>query len=500
MDYGYPAPPPVPSGACSTQVLGAAPFSAEELQYYQQLHSHLGQGPVDGRAGANFLMQSGLPMPVLHDIWEIADSQSQGVLSQEQFYNALRLVAWAQAGREVGAELIGQAPPALPDFAALSPSSKTPSGNTSPRPKTPTPEPHPATPAALEPAFSFPEPEPFSSAADSFGAFPSASAPETAAFGEELTSAAEPFGFEAKSEGALGDAFGAWGESGAWQEPAAAWEAPGEDPFRTEQGERSPTERRHKSPDKTLRSTEKSPKSPKSVARDEEALSELSRRFEKVLAADREVSKLIREEMQGLEDELRSVQDSRLQLDRQNTQEAKEREQLSAESQRLELQLSEAKQRLLALRDDCRAMNLESLSMRRDRSHLAEEMAFLQRSLDTETRSLEGLAKMNQSILNFNGGMEANAELLARQRKELQLSKEQQQARQEERQNNELRNLLDRRRREQAAMLASHQDLQQKHQLVRAMQTDNVSALSAMTKSVPLDGHSWATSLLGSRT
>ena len=31
-----------------------------------------------------------LPMPVLHDIWEIADSQSQGVLSQEQFYNALR--------------------------------------------------------------------------------------------------------------------------------------------------------------------------------------------------------------------------------------------------------------------------------------------------------------------------------------------------------------------------------------------------------------------------
>ncbi|CAJ1337752.1 unnamed protein product, partial [Effrenium voratum] len=134
----------------------------------------------------------------------------------------------------------------------------------------------------------FPEPEPFSSAADSFGAFPSASAPETAAFGEELTSAAEPFGFEAKSEGALGDAFGAWGESGAWQEPAAAWE----DPFRTEQGERSPTERRPKSPDKTLRSTEKSPKSPKSVARDEEALSELSRRFEKVLAADREVSKL----------------------------------------------------------------------------------------------------------------------------------------------------------------------------------------------------------------
>ena len=46
-------------------------------------------------------------------------------------------------------------------------------------------------------------------------------------------------------------------------------EAPGEDPFRTEQGERSPTERRPKSPDKTLRSTEKSPKSPKSVARDE---------------------------------------------------------------------------------------------------------------------------------------------------------------------------------------------------------------------------------------
>eukprot|EP00931_Biecheleriopsis_adriatica_P116501 TRINITY_DN9213_c0_g1_i1.p2 TRINITY_DN9213_c0_g1~~TRINITY_DN9213_c0_g1_i1.p2 ORF type:complete len:169 (-),score=31.35 TRINITY_DN9213_c0_g1_i1:78-584(-) len=118
-----PAPPPVPSGACATQILGPpAPgvqFSRQESEYYQQLYSHVdpdGRGTVDGMSGANFLMQAGLPQDVLRQIWEIADSNEQGYLVREQFFVALRLVAWAQAGVEPRPERAAAEPPALPDF------------------------------------------------------------------------------------------------------------------------------------------------------------------------------------------------------------------------------------------------------------------------------------------------------------------------------------------------------------------------------------------------
>lgn len=95
--------------------------------------------------------------------------------------------------------------------------------------------------------------------------------------------------------------------------------------------------------------------------------------------------------------------------------------------------------------------------------------------------------------------MEATAELLTRQRKELPVAKEQQQLRQEERHNNELRNLLERRKREHASLVAQQLEVHQKHQLIRAMQSDDIVAVSALKTMAPPEGHTWATSLLKDR-
>eukprot|EP00913_Durusdinium_trenchii_P020411 g19175.t1 len=83
--------------------------------------------------------------------------------------------------------------------------------------------------------------------------------------------------------------------------------------------------------------------------------------------------------------------------------------------------------------------------MRSDRRHLSEEVSFLQQAVNQQRRSLENLEHMNRVFESFNKEMDAKAELLTRQRKELPVAKEQQLQRQEERQNNELRNLLERR-------------------------------------------------------
>jgi len=231
---------------------------------------------------------------------------------------------------------------------------------------------------------------------------------------------------------------------------------------------------------------------------DERTLQELARRFQRTLAADREVSKQIGEEMQVLAQELSLVQDAAQQVEQQNAQEAQQRQQLDHDQQQLTQQLAEQHQRLLELRDQSRALNLENLSMRRDRTHLSEELEFLQLTMGSEQRAVENLDRMNQVFDSYNKEMEAAAELLTRQRKELPVAKEQQELRQEERQNNELRNLLERRKREQATFLAQHHEMQQKHQLIRAMQADDIVAVSALRTTTPPEGHSWATSLLKS--
>ncbi|KAG8093730.1 hypothetical protein GUJ93_ZPchr0012g21147 [Zizania palustris] len=58
-------------------------------------------GRISGQEAVAFFKASGLPQPVLAQIWNYADKNRTGFLGREDFYNALRLVTVAQSGREL---------------------------------------------------------------------------------------------------------------------------------------------------------------------------------------------------------------------------------------------------------------------------------------------------------------------------------------------------------------------------------------------------------------
>ena len=75
-------------------------------------------GALSGQAAVAFFMNSGLPVPVLREVWALADSSQRHVLDQAAFAKAMRLIAKAQAGQALGSP--GEAG-ALPKFAGLAP-------------------------------------------------------------------------------------------------------------------------------------------------------------------------------------------------------------------------------------------------------------------------------------------------------------------------------------------------------------------------------------------
>jgi len=96
---------------------GSAPFSDREQRRYKQLFQQAdvdGTGKIAGLQAACFLSKSGIDRFVLKQIWDLADSAKQGWLGLEDFSVALRLVAHAQAGREISPELLPLEPAVLP--------------------------------------------------------------------------------------------------------------------------------------------------------------------------------------------------------------------------------------------------------------------------------------------------------------------------------------------------------------------------------------------------
>lgn len=106
-------------GVSATGGVGELQFSQQELQHYESLFNHVDKerkGYVDSLSGGHFLMSSGLPQSTLRTVWHIADSNTQGSLTRERFFVALRLVAHAQASRQLSPSLAMVEPPVLPDF------------------------------------------------------------------------------------------------------------------------------------------------------------------------------------------------------------------------------------------------------------------------------------------------------------------------------------------------------------------------------------------------
>uniref|UniRef100_A0A8C5JWY3 Epidermal growth factor receptor pathway substrate 15 n=1 Tax=Jaculus jaculus TaxID=51337 RepID=A0A8C5JWY3_JACJA len=79
-------------------------------KYYRQVDAgHAGR--VLASDAAALLKKSGLPDLVLGKIWDLADTDGKGVLSKQEFFIALRLVACAQNGLEVSLNSLNLAVP-----------------------------------------------------------------------------------------------------------------------------------------------------------------------------------------------------------------------------------------------------------------------------------------------------------------------------------------------------------------------------------------------------
>ncbi|KAI8089889.1 uncharacterized protein BX664DRAFT_297916 [Halteromyces radiatus] len=96
-------------------------LTPQETQAYGQLFKAASQskpGIVTGSEAVQFFASSGVPNPILSDIWETADRDNVGYLTPETFSIALKLIACAQHGQEVADPIISTVV-ALPQFKGI---------------------------------------------------------------------------------------------------------------------------------------------------------------------------------------------------------------------------------------------------------------------------------------------------------------------------------------------------------------------------------------------
>ena len=79
-------------------------LNSEEQRLYKSLFKEADKeeiGVLTGDKAVDFFAKSHLPTDVLGLIWQQADSENNGFLTEDGFNVALRLIAHAQAGSEV---------------------------------------------------------------------------------------------------------------------------------------------------------------------------------------------------------------------------------------------------------------------------------------------------------------------------------------------------------------------------------------------------------------
>lgn len=70
-----------------------------DLQKYKTLfkeYDDANTGFLEGSVAAEYLAQSALPQPVLHSIWELADTDHDGLLNEYEFIVATHLTKLVQ--------------------------------------------------------------------------------------------------------------------------------------------------------------------------------------------------------------------------------------------------------------------------------------------------------------------------------------------------------------------------------------------------------------------
>mmetsp|Transcript_112243 Transcript_112243/g.312358 ORF Transcript_112243/g.312358 Transcript_112243/m.312358 type:complete len:240 (+) Transcript_112243:60-779(+) len=219
--------------------------------------------------------------------------------------------------------------------------------------------------------------------------------------------------------------------------------------------------------------------------------------FEALIAADRAVLQQLRCEVDGLDSELRVLHDAGRQLGRQLQRQREEGDVLDVQQRELEGRLQAARQCLDGACDDRRAASLEAVSLRHDREHCREELAFLQRTSGEEARLLEAIWRANELLERSNDELAAETGALERQRRELlqQVAEERELKRIQERETAELRSRLERMRREQAAAFERHKEARAREQRIQDMKCDKLQWPVAVDRGANREGNTWAAAL-----
>ncbi|CAR65527.1 DEHA2C03014p [Debaryomyces hansenii CBS767] len=96
-------------------------LTPEEKKLYSQLFKSLdpeGTGIISGEKARSTFEKSGLPPAILGEIWQIADHNNLGFLTQFGFCHAMRLIGYTQSGQHPTSTL-GDTPGPMPKFANL---------------------------------------------------------------------------------------------------------------------------------------------------------------------------------------------------------------------------------------------------------------------------------------------------------------------------------------------------------------------------------------------
>ncbi|KAL9608027.1 MAG: hypothetical protein Q9167_007114 [Letrouitia subvulpina] len=112
-------------------------LSPEERRYFGQLFSSADNdkiGVVTGEVAVKFFEKTRLPPSTLGEIWQIADTENRGLLTPTGFGQVLRLIGYAQAGRQVTPELALKPGGPLPKFDGIPGPTGPPPPNQAPAP------------------------------------------------------------------------------------------------------------------------------------------------------------------------------------------------------------------------------------------------------------------------------------------------------------------------------------------------------------------------------
>ncbi|KAI4116773.1 MAG: hypothetical protein LQ345_002865 [Seirophora villosa] len=114
-------------------------LSPEERRYFGQLFSAADTdklGVVTGEVAVKFFEKTKLPPATLGEIWQIADTENRGLLTPAGFGLVLRLIGYAQSGRQASPELALKPGGPLPRFDGI-PLPSGPQANAAPAPLQP---------------------------------------------------------------------------------------------------------------------------------------------------------------------------------------------------------------------------------------------------------------------------------------------------------------------------------------------------------------------------